>query len=336
MRKNLVTITTILIAVKTSSTLADAANYGPRLEGFSYPYEMKHYKFESQGQRLEMAYMDVMPTHDANGKTVALLHGKNFCGVTWEKTIASLADAGYRVITPDQVGFCASSKPEGYQFSLGQLAANTDSLLASLGIENVILGGHSMGGMLAARYSIQYAEKVEQLFLVNPIGLEDWQAEGVPYATVDQLYQGELQENTQSIKAYQQRFFYGGEWKDDYDRWVTMQVGLRAGPGGQQYAYNQAQTSEMLFSQPILYELGRISARTFLLIGGRDRTALGAGRAAPEVAARLGNYPLLAKSAAKQITGSKLIEFPELGHSPQLQEPEKFHKVLLKALSSPS
>ena len=34
--------------------------------------------------------------------------------------------------------------------------------------------------MLAARYALSHPERVEQLVLVNPIGLEDWQAEAVP------------------------------------------------------------------------------------------------------------------------------------------------------------
>ncbi|PWG67434.1 alpha/beta hydrolase, partial [Enterobacter mori] len=81
-----------------------------------------------------------------------------------------------RVIAPDQVGFCSSSKPEGYQFSFAQLAHNTQALLQQEGIDQVSVIGHSMGGMLAARLALNYPQLAEQLVLVNPIGLEDWQA----------------------------------------------------------------------------------------------------------------------------------------------------------------
>ena len=63
-----------------------------------------------------------------------LLHGKNFCAATWDATIRRLSDAGYRVIAPDQIGFCKSSKPEHYQYSFQQLARNTHALLESLGV----------------------------------------------------------------------------------------------------------------------------------------------------------------------------------------------------------
>jgi pimeloyl-ACP methyl ester carboxylesterase len=49
----------------------------------------------------------------------------------------------------------------------------------------------------------------------------------------------------------------------------------------------------------------------------------------PEVRTTLGNYPKLGKEAAARIPRVHLVEFPDLGHSPQIQAPETFHKVLL-------
>ena len=59
--------------------------YGAELEGFDYPYPVHHYAFNSQRQALQMAYMDVVPEHP-NGRTIVLLHGKNFCAGTWAGT----------------------------------------------------------------------------------------------------------------------------------------------------------------------------------------------------------------------------------------------------------
>nr|WP_250546761.1 alpha/beta hydrolase [Stutzerimonas nitrititolerans] len=307
-------------------------SYGPHLEGFDYPYPVKRHEFSSQQQPLFMAYMDVQPEGKANGRTVLLMHGKNFCAATWEATIAVLSQNGYRVIAPDQIGFCSSSKPEGYQFSFAQLAHNTQGLLQSLDIDKVTVIGHSMGGMLASRFALSYAQNVEQLVLVNPIGLEDWQAEGVPYATIDQLYANELKTDFEKIKAYQQKFYYNGRWKPEYDRWVNMLAGMYAGDGKEIVALNQAQTSEMLFTQPVIHEFGQLKMPTLLLIGGKDRTAPGANRAPEQVAQRLGNYPELGRKAEQAIPGATLVPFPELGHSPQVEAPEVFHEALLRGL----
>src|SRR5690242_18122118 len=118
-------------------------SFGPMLEGFDYLYPVQRFEFDTQGQRQSMAYMDVRPD-TANGKTIVLLHGKNFCGATWEETIRVLRERGWRVVVPDQIGFCKSSKPAAYQFTLHQLAANTRALLHSLGLEHAVIMGHSM------------------------------------------------------------------------------------------------------------------------------------------------------------------------------------------------
>ena len=162
-----------------------AATYGPELQGFDYPYPLKHFEFQSQGESLQMGYMDVPANGKPNGRSVVLMHGKNFCGATWESSIKALSDAGYRVIAPDQIGFCSSSKPDHYQYSFQQLALNTHQLLEKLGIQKATLVGHSTGGMLATRYALMYPGQTEQLALVNPIGLEDWKALGVPSLSVD-------------------------------------------------------------------------------------------------------------------------------------------------------
>jgi pimeloyl-ACP methyl ester carboxylesterase len=144
-----------ICATFASASGADTASYGPELQGFSYPYPVAQFDFSSQRQTLHMAYMDVRPKI-ANGRTVALLHGKNFCAATWQGTINVLAAAGYRVIAPDQIGFCKSSKPERYQYSFQQLARNTHALLASLGVKTAALIAHSTGGMIAVRYALMY------------------------------------------------------------------------------------------------------------------------------------------------------------------------------------
>ncbi|MGK9064689.1 alpha/beta hydrolase [Stutzerimonas chloritidismutans] len=320
------------IAIATPLNAQQQPTFGPQLQGFDYPFPIQRFEFSSQQKELSMGYLDVKPKGQANGRTLVLLHGKNFCAATWEQSIRVLSEAGYRVIAPDQVGFCSSTKPRGYQFSFAQLAHNTRALLQSLDLERVTLVGHSMGGMLASRVALNYPQVVEQLVLVNPIGLEDWQAEGVPYADIDQLYQGELKTDFEKIKAYQRKFYYNGDWKSEYDRWVTMLAGMYAGEGKEIVAWNQAQTSEMVFTQPVVHEFDRLSVPTLLLIGGKDRTAPGANRAPEAVAERLGNYPELGRQAAARIPRATLVPFPELGHSPQVEAPEVFHAALLKEL----
>jgi pimeloyl-ACP methyl ester carboxylesterase len=302
--------------------------YGPQLEGFDYPFPVKTFEFSSQGNRLAMAYLDVAP-QAANGRTVVLLHGKNFTAATWEPTIRVLTGAGYRVVAPDQIGFGKSTKPAHYQYSFRQLARNTRDLLAAIGVDRATLVGHSTGGMLAVRYALTYPGQVERLVLVNPIGLEDWQAEGVPALTVDQWYQRELGTTAQRIRAYEQATYYAGQWRAEFDPPVRMLAGLFQGPGHELVAWNSALLYDMICTQPVLYEFERLAMPTLLLIGQRDTTAIGKDVAPPEVAARIGHYPELGRRAARRIPRATLVEFPGLGHAPQIQDPAAFHKALL-------
>jgi pimeloyl-ACP methyl ester carboxylesterase len=318
-----------LMAAPSGGAAADAM-----LADFAYPFEVRQFEFTSQKLPLTMAYLDVAPEGTPNGLTIVLLHGKNFCSATWEQTIRALAGAGYRVIAPDQIGFCKSSKPEHYQYSFQQLAANTHALLQQAGVQNPIVMGHSTGGMLAFRYALMYPDETKALVAVNPIGLEDWKAKGVPMATVDQLYQGELKTTAESIREYERKTYYAGEWKTDYDKWVNMLAGMYTGKDGALFAWSQALTADMIFCQPVVYEFGNIRVPTFLFIGEKDNTAIGKNRATPDVAQRLGNYKELGPETAKAIPGAELVAFPGYGHAPQIQDPASFNEALLKALKT--
>jgi pimeloyl-ACP methyl ester carboxylesterase len=329
--RSLLAASALLLASSALAQTESLPRYGARLEGFDYPYPVRTFAFTSQAQPLEMAYLDIAPAKP-NGRTVVLLHGKNFCAATWESAITALSTAGYRVVVPDQIGFCKSSKPQRYQYSFAQLAGNTQVLLASLGIERAVIVGHSMGGMLAARYALQYPASVERLMLVNPIGLEDWKAEGVPWRSIDAWNEREQKTTFDSIRDYQRTVYYGGAWKPEYEHWVRMLGGMYAGDGREAVAWSQALTSDMVFNQPVVYELPKITTPTTLFIGLKDRTAIGKDLAAPELAKRLGDYPALGKRAAAAIPGATLVEFADLGHSPQVEDSTRFNAALLDAL----
>jgi pimeloyl-ACP methyl ester carboxylesterase len=242
-----------------------------------------------------------------------------------------LSQAGFRVIMPDQVGFGKSSKPQHFQYSFHLLAQNTKRLLDSLGVEKVSVLGHSMGGMLATRFVLMYPERVEKFILENPIGLEDYKVK-VPYQSVDALYQNELKQDFEKIKAYQQESYYGGQWKPEYDKWVAMLAGWTKSPDYPIIAWNAALTAEMIYTQPVVYEFEKIKVPTLLIIGQRDRTALGKALVSEEVKKTLGNYPALGKKTHQAIQHSALVELDNTGHLPHIENFDLFIKPLLQFL----
>ncbi|NDC09078.1 MAG: alpha/beta hydrolase [Oxalobacteraceae bacterium] len=320
-----------LVLLGASAVADEGPAYGPELEGFDYPLPVQRFVFQSQRQQVQMAYLDAQPER-ANGRTIVLLHGKNFCAATWEGTMRFLQSNGFRVIVPDQIGFCKSSKPAAYQYTFQQLAHNTKALLDSLGVQRFTVMGHSTGGMLATRIALMFPQQVEQLVMVNPIGLEDWKAEGVPSLSLDQWHAREKQVTAERIRNYERVTYYVNEWRPEYERWVQMIAGMFRGPGRELVAWHSALTYDMIFTQPVVYEFPQLRVPTLLLFGERDGTAIGKDISPPEVKARLGDYPKLARRTAAAIPGAKLVLFPELGHAPQMQDPERFHAALLEGI----
>jgi pimeloyl-ACP methyl ester carboxylesterase len=320
----------LLIVAFSFCAKAQVHPLGLELENFPYPFPVKYIQLPLQKQNLLMAYMDVKPAKP-NGKAVLLLHGKNFSGAYWDSTATVLSKNGFRVIMPDQVGFGKSSKPANFQYSFHLLAQNTRRLLDSLGVEKVSVLGHSMGGMLATRFVLMFHERVEKLILENPIGLEDYKVY-VPYQPVDVAYQHELKQDYEKIKAYQLESYYGGQWKPQYDKWVNMLAGWTKNRDYPVIAWNAALTSEMIYTQPVVYEFERIRVPTLLLIGQRDRTAIGKNLVSEDVRKTLGDYPELGKKTHRAIKNSTLVELDNIGHLPHIENFSLFIQPFLRFL----
>nr|WP_315239321.1 alpha/beta hydrolase [uncultured Flavobacterium sp.] len=297
------------------------------LSNYEYPFPVKFFELNSQRQLLKMAYMDITPSN-YNHKNIVLLHGKNFNGAYWETTIKALTKEGFRVIVPDQIGFGKSSKPESFQYTFQQFAENTKKLLDHLGIEKTAVLGHSMGGMLATRFILMYPETAEKLVLENPIGLEDWKL-GVPYKPVDWWYESELKQNYEAIKKYQMANYYDGKWNANFQKWAELGAGWTTSPNYNIVAWNSALMYDMIFTQPVLYEFKNIKSPTLLIIGTRDKTALGKPLVSEEVRKTMGNYAELGKKTQKAIPDAKLVEIANTGHLPHIESFDSFIKPLI-------
>jgi pimeloyl-ACP methyl ester carboxylesterase len=319
-------LTAMLLSAAALAQPQQRANepLGIALEGFPSPFPVQFLPVTVEGQDLRMAYMDVKPTAQANGRTVVLLHGKNFFGAYWEGTIRALTAEGYRVVVPDQIGFGRSSKP-AIHYSFHTLASLTKGLLDSLGVKKAAVVGHSMGGMLATRFALLYPDVTSHLILENPIGLEDYR-EKVPWQSTEAYYREQLKASEEATRKYHQTYYV--QWKPEYDVWV--QVFARQLLSGEypRLAWVSAATSQMIYEQPVVHEFPLVKPVTLVVIGQEDRTFIGRGKVPPEVAATLGQYPQLGKKTADAIPKATLMGLSGVGHIPHLEAPDKFHNLL--------
>ncbi len=296
-------------------------------QNIKYPYPVQFFNLNIDEQHLSMAYMDVRP-ENPNGESILLFHGKNFNSFYWKDVIPALTKAGYRVIVPDQIGWGKSTKPN-LEYTFEMLARNNKLLLDSLGIKKINVIGHSMGGMLATRFSLMYPNRLIKLILEDPLGLEDYR-NFVKMQPIEKVYKECLNETYTSYKKYQKTYY--PVWKSKYEIYVKAQAEALKQNDFSSVAWVEALTSQMIYEQPVLYEFKRLRMPVLFIVGKIDRTIPGKNLLTDAQKKLHGNFPELAKKTASQIKNARVIVLPGVGHIPHIQTTTSFNKDVIDFL----
>lgn len=288
-------------------------------EDVEYPYPVAYFPLTLYGQDVRMAYMDVPPAGQANGRTIVLFHGMNFGGFYFAGPIEALRKAGFRVVVPDQIGFGRSSKPV-IPYNFHDMALNSRRLLESLGVGKVTAVGHSMGGMLCARFAASFPDITERAVIYDPIGLTDLRYER-PWRSADDAYKATMaQTNDQRWQAFYaniQRYFPApGAWKPEYEKFVRILYAPTLSGDWPRLAMVRSIYQQMPYLDPVVYDWQKIKSKTLVIGGERDGQ----------------DFPKLAKHIADSIPGAELVIIPNAGHVPHLEVPDQFYPALLKFL----
>ena len=329
MKNTLWTLTWIWLATAGSAiaqspppTPTDVIPGSITCEDVPYPYAVSYFPFTLYGQDIRMAYMDVAPLGKANGKTVVLFHGMNFAGFYWGGPIDALRKEGFRVIVPDQIGFGRSSKPV-MPYNFMDMARNSKLLLESLKIDKAMIVGHSMGGMLAARFAAQYPTTAERVVIYNPIGLTDGRYDR-PWGSVDEAYKRQLSISYQSIYAGIFRYFSHKPeaWRPEFEKYVRIRYAWTLSGDWPRYAMVQTLIQQMPYLDPVVYDWAHIKSPTLVFGGAEDNPR--------------GEFPKLMKHIADSIpNGNGRLELiPGLGHVPHFEAPEKTYPPLVAFLKA--
>jgi len=286
-----------------------------------YPYPVAYLPLRVYGQDVRMAYMDVPPAGQQNGRTVVLFHGMNFGGFYFSGPIDVLRKEGFRVVVPDQIGFGRSSKPI-IPYNFHDMALNTRKLLESLGIGKVAIVGHSMGGMLTARFAASYPDITERAVIYDPIGLTDPRFDR-PWRSAEDAYKATMaQSHDQAYQAFYaniRRYFPApGAWKPEYEQYARILYAPTLSGDWPRLAMVRAIYQQITYLDPVVYDWPHIKVKTLVLGGELDGQ----------------NFPALAKHIADTIPGAELVLIPNVGHVPHLESPDIFYRELLKFLKA--
>lgn len=242
-------------------------------------------------------------------KTILFLHGWPGSHKLFEYQFNSLPEMGYRCIGIDTRGFGNSDKPwDGYNYD--RLSDDVRVVIDSLGLQNIILAGHSTGGAIAIRYMARHkGYGVSKLALFAAAAPSLIKRPKFPYGldkeTVLQIINGTYTDRPKMLQDFGDTFFYQ-HITQAFSEWF-FQLGLRAS-GWATAAIANTWIDEVLFS-----DLRKINVPTLILHGIHDRVV---------------PFPL-AEVQKQSIGNSKLIPFKYSGHGLFYDQKDKFNKELM-------
>jgi pimeloyl-ACP methyl ester carboxylesterase len=292
-------------------------------EDVPYPFPVSYLPLTLYGQDVRIAFMDVPPAGTANGHTVVLFHGNNFAGFYFGPVIEVLRKEGFRVVVPDQIGYGRSSKPV-IPYNFHDMARNTHLILQSLKIDKAMIVGHSMGGMLAARFATQFPDVTERLVLYNPIGLTDARF-ARPWTSTDEAYKQTLASTYPTIRASIMRYVAHNPaaWTPEFETYTRVRYAWTLSADWPRLAMVQTLINQVQYLDPVVDDWAHIKAPT-LVFGGAEDSLPGSAALFKE---RM-------KFVADTIPNGKarLLLLPGLGHVPHMEAPDKTFPPLVAFL----
>jgi pimeloyl-ACP methyl ester carboxylesterase len=238
---------------------------------------------------------------------LVLLHGFGDSYTSWDGWVQELKDK-FHIISVDFPGHGLTRAPAGYELTGAGLADLIDALAAKLELPKFALAGNSMGGGVAWEFAVRHPQRLNALILVDAAGFpNDGPPPKVPLAF--RILQYRL--GRAFLRNIDNRPLIDEGLKTDVfdqrvitpalvDRWAEFQ---RA-PGHRAILMS---FHPSVFGQAAATELRQISVPTLILHGEND----------PLI------EPAAARKFAAAIPGAKLILYPQVGHLPQIEIPQR-------------
>jgi pimeloyl-ACP methyl ester carboxylesterase len=325
-----------LLGALLASTIVPAAAaerepYGIGLEGFAYPYPIEMLPLVNDGEQVRMAYMDVASAQP-NGRTVVLLHGRNFPSGYWAPVIKTLTDAGYRVVVPDQIGFGKSSKPQA-DLHFDTLARNTVALLDHLQIAKADIVAHSLGGMLGVRIARAFPDRVDHLVLTAPIGLEDYRLY-VPPTPTEKIIEAEDKLTAEGYRKQLETNYSLKLPADQVAPFIEARFNIKGSAEYPRWLRAFVASAQLIYREPVVHEIPLITRPTLFIMGADDHNAPGKANAPDALRPQMGHNAELAKALAAQMPKGHAEVIPDTGHLVFLEAPAKYNELVLRFLTS--
>lgn len=242
------------------------------------------------------------------GPTVVLSHGYGMSGQAWANTVARLMDAGRGVVVYDH-RCCGRSEQDFADASIEALGDDLVALVNHLELSRVVVNGWSLGGAVVMDAAGKLGDVLAGVVLTGGATPRYTQTTDFPYggqpADVEATIAALRADRVNFLKALYFDGVFAGPVTEDVKRWC-WQIALGASPG--------ADASMLALANLDQREtLKKLTVPVLVCIGGKD------GVLAPDIA----------RVAAKMAKDGRLLEMPDCGHAPFLEDPDTYHDALL-------
>ncbi len=239
-----------------------------------------------------------------SGPHLVLLHGMFGDHLDWELVMEPLS-RHFHVVALDLPGFGASGKPR-VEYTAGFFLSMFEGLFAALGMERILLAGHSFGGQLAVLYTLLHPAQVGKLVLVNSGGFRP-----ISRDEREHTLHAFSESNVRSMNWLSIQYLFAPAFAHESlakSRYLERQTSRLRTQDFPAYAHATAQAIEVSLTTYVFDKLREILCPTLLLWGDQDSVC-------PVEQGRGG---------LAQLRAGKLRVLPGCGHIPQLEAPEAF------------
>jgi pimeloyl-ACP methyl ester carboxylesterase len=287
-------------------------------------FERLQYKFPTKNIILSNGQKIAYVEQGTGPETIIFIHGLGSCLSAWEKNIPDLKRS-YRTIALDLPGYGKSSKMN-VQAGMAAYAQTVIALMDKLKINKATLVGHSMGGQVALTAALQAPERVQNLILAAPAGLETFteqQKQSLKLTFTPERIQNTTPE--QVITNLKVNFYNA---PDDMQRMVDERLMIRQSKHFETYCKIVAGSVAAMLDEPVKEELTRLQMPALIIFGENDAL----------IPNKYFNPSLTPQKVAEMgrglIPNSQLAVLPKAGHFLQYEQPEAFNQAVEKFMNN--
>jgi pimeloyl-ACP methyl ester carboxylesterase len=213
------------------------------------------------------------------------------------------------------------------------MAGHTLALMDKLSLDRADIVAHSLGGMLAVRFARSYPTRVNRIVLEAPIGLEDYR-NFVPPVTTQRIMEVEDALTPETYRRQLVTNYALTLPPEAITPFIESRMRIKGSADYPRWLRSFVNSYQMLYSQPVVYEIPLLKQPVLFLMGANDRNAPGRPYAPENLRPLMGENAKLAREIAAKMPNAKIDVYEGVGHLVHLEAADKFNTAMLAFLSA--